>query len=246
MYLAFEVLENGTFSFSVNNIDYSLDDGSTWTTLTAGSSTPTISTGSKVMWRAINPTISSTTGIGTFSSTGTFNIEGNTMSLLYGDDFNGKTDLTGKDRVFVDLFYNCKTLIDASKLILPATILSERCYQEMFKGCNSLVTAPKLPATTLANYCYNTMFQGCRSLVNAPELPATTLVAQCYITMFASCRKLNYIKMMATDISAHSCLEGWVSGVSSTGTFIKHPNMTTLPSSVSGIPEGWTVEDAIV
>lgn len=52
--------------------------------------------------------------------------------------------------------------------------------------------------------------------------------------------------MLATNISADNCLNGWVSDVASNGTFIKHPDMTTLPSGVSGIPEGWTVEDAIV
>ena len=49
--------------------------------------------------------------------------------------------------------------------------------------------------------------------------------------------------MLATDISAKYCLDGWVNGVSSTGTFVKHPNMTSLPTGVSGIPTGWTVQD---
>jgi hypothetical protein len=49
--------------------------------------------------------------------------------------------------------------------------------------------------------------------------------------------------MLATDISAYGCLSSWVSNVSSSGTFIKHPSMTTLPSGTSGIPEGWTIED---
>lgn len=52
--------------------------------------------------------------------------------------------------------------------------------------------------------------------------------------------------MLATNISADNCLNDWVSYVASNGTFIKHPDMSILPSSVSGIPEGWTVEDAIV
>jgi hypothetical protein len=59
--------------------------------------------------------------------------------------------------------------------------------------------------------------------------------------MFRDCSKLNYIKMLATDISASNCLENWVSGVSSTGTFVKNPAMTTLHYGWSGIPEGWTV-----
>lgn len=36
---------------------------------------------------------------------------------------------------------------------------------------------------------------------------------------------------------------GWVTGVASSGTFVKHPDMASLPSGTSGIPNGWTVED---
>ena len=88
------------------------------------------------------------------------------------------------------------------------------------------------------------MFNGCTSLTTAPELSATTLTTWCYERMFNGCTKLNYIKMLATDISATNCLNGWVSGVSSTGTFVKHPNMTSLPTGDSGIPTGWIVQDA--
>ena len=34
----------------------------------------------------------------------------------------------------------------------------------MFDGCTSLTNAPLLPATTLTEYCYNYMFKGCTSL----------------------------------------------------------------------------------
>ena len=111
----------------------------------------------------------------------------------------------------------------------------------MFRDCTSLVNAPALPATRLAYACYSSMFNRCSSLVNAPELPATTLTIQCYYSMFYGCSKLNYIKMLATDISATNCLYNWVYNVSSTGTFVKNPAMTLLPTGDSGIPSGWTV-----
>jgi hypothetical protein len=88
------------------------------------------------------------------------------------------------------------------------------------------------------------MFNGCTSLTTAPELPATTLADYCYIYMFRGCSKLNYIKMLATNISISGCLTNWVSNVSSTGTFVKNPAMTSLPTGKSGIPSGWTVVDA--
>ena len=114
----------------------------------------------------------------------------------------------------------------------------------MFHGCTSLTTAPALPATTLANSCYRNMFEGCRSLTTAPALPATTLANYCYQYMFYNCNKLNYIKMLATNISASNCLNNWVNGVSSTGTFVKDTAITSLPTGDSGIPSGWTVQNA--
>jgi hypothetical protein len=70
------------------------------------------------------------------------------------------------------------------------------------------------------------------------------LTVRCYYNMFQGCSELNKITMLATNISASYCLNSWVKGVSSRGgTFIKHPNMTSLPTGDSGIPSGWTVQD---
>ena len=143
---------------------------------------------------------------------------------------------------YQSMFHNCTSLTIAPKL--PATTLANNCYDSMFSYCTSLTTAPELPATTLTTYCYYSMFNSCTSLTNTPELPATTLVGGCYSSMFSGCTNLNYIKMLATDISADRCLDNWMMFVSSTGTFVKHPNMTSLPTGSSGVPNGWTVQDA--
>ena len=142
---------------------------------------------------------------------------------------------------YFQMFYNCKSLITTPKL--PATTLAENCYGYMFKGCKSLTITPELPATTLTPYCYNGMFDSCTSLTVASTLPATRVEDYCYQEMFSGCTNLNYIKMLATNIRADYCLDGWVYGVSSTGTFVKHPNMTLLPTGNSGIPNGWMVQD---
>ena len=88
------------------------------------------------------------------------------------------------------------------------------------------------------------MFAGCTSLVTAPELPATKLTGSCYLNMFNGCSNLNYIKMMATDISATNALQDWVSGVASSGTFVKNIEATWDVIGVNGVPEGWTIERA--
>lgn len=146
---------------------------------------------------------------------------------------------TLKGYCYDSMFSGCTSLTTAPEL--PATKLDSWCYEDMFSDCHSLTTAPELPATTLIYGCYSGMFNNCTKLTTAPTLPATTLANYCYNGMFSYCNKLNYIKMLATDISARDCLYNWVKNVSPTGTFVKHPNMTSLPTGDSGIPEGWTV-----
>lgn len=152
------------------------------------------------------------------------------------------------EQCYLSMFYRCTSLITAPAL--PATTLTNTCYKSMFSSCTSLTTAPELPATTLTEQCYCEMFRECESLVTVPNLPATTLTKQCYDHMFYNCTKLNYIKMLATDISATDCLYYWVYHVSSTGLFVKNANMTSLPTATSsseytGIPSGWTVQNAV-
>ena len=147
---------------------------------------------------------------------------------------------------YKEMFQNCRGLTSLpSDFTLPATTLANGCYSRMFENCTGLTSLPSnlLPATTLAQSCYYEMFNGCTSLTTAPALPATTLKYTCYYYMFNNCTNLNYIKMLATDISATSCLTYWVTGVASSGTFVKHPN-ATIPTGSSGIPSGWTVETA--
>ena len=215
-YLTFEALEDGTFQFT-NPINYSTDNGTTWVTLEANTATPTIATGNKIMWKA-TLTPSSSSGIGKFSSTGNFNIEGNPMSLLFGDNFIGQTDLIGKNYAFYQLFNNCSKLISAKNLSLPATTLADNCYNFTFQGCTSLTTAPELPATTLASSCYQFMFYGCTSLTTAPELPATTLAYSCYLGMFQGCTSLTTAPELPATTLAYYCYNGMFQGCTSLTT----------------------------
>lgn len=139
------------------------------------------------------------------------------------------------------MFNGCTSITHAPEL--PATTLADICYSNMFSGCTSLVQAPELPATQLTEYCYDSMFYGCTSLTQAPELPATTLERACYYAMFSGCTKLNYIKCLATDISAEFCTDDWLSNVASVGTFECDNKKYFLLDSSSGIPVGWTIKE---
>ena len=335
-YFCIEALEDGLQAkLSDNACEYRIDDGS-WNNLSADSNTPSINKGQTLSFKGNNLKPSIVVGIGTFTISKKCNLKGNIMSLLYGDDFVDKNDLSGKKYAFSKLFSHCSNIVDASKLVLPATTLASYCYSDMFYFCIRLTEAPALPATTLAygcyeymfdncysltsalelpattlaekcydrmfsdtnvlpdcsnidfssetvvrsgglnglfagtkvtdadlelilpknsnseyclpvetlaSYCYKDMFSNCTNLTTAPELPATTLVTECYAYMFYGCSKLNNITMLATNISASNCLKNWVYNVSSTGTFVKNANMTSLPTGESGIPNGWTVID---
>ena len=204
-YLTFVALENGTFAFFDNAVNYSLDNGKTWTELAANTNSPTVTAGNKIMWKSEL----TTPWPGAFSSSGRFNVQGNIMSLLYDDEFEGQTDLTGKNSIFASLFQDCEGLISAENLILPATTLTSQCYESMFYGCTSLTVAPELPATVLASSCYYNMFNSCTALTTAPSvLPATTLAISCYRNMFSYCTNLTTApEISATTLAEYCCVE---------------------------------------
>jgi len=203
-YLTFRALEDTTFALSTNDVYYSLDNGTTWTLLTAGTSTPTILAGHTIKWKGeLTPATAS--GIGTFSSTGIFDATGNVMSLLYGDNFEGEDDLTGKTWCFGYLFSNSK-IANARNLILPAMTLSADCYRYMFFNCWSLVGPPQLPAYTLPEECYADMFRGCTSLVYAPNRVGYLGVGQySCLRMFLGCTSLTQAPLLpSTNVHRYS------------------------------------------
>ena len=141
---------------------------------------------------------------------------------------------------YYGMFIGCSSLTQAPEL--PVTTLANHCYGYMFSGCSSLTQSPELPATTLTEGCYSYMFSDCSKLTQAPELPATTLVSNCYFNMFSGCSKLNYIKALFTTTPSNTYTDNWVSGVSSTGTFVKSSAATWNVTGDHGIPNGWTVQ----
>lgn len=261
-YLRTTALTNGTITFSFTNyvdstefssISYSIDNGNTWTTVENDGVNlgveVSVTAGNSILWKGIGTSMSYFDRGGGYVSCKfgsndncQFDVDGNIMSLLYGDNFANQTILT-TDNAFSGIFAN-SNVVNAENLILPATTLELSCYATMFWQCTNLISAPKLPATTLASSCYSYMFYGCTSLTKAPELPATTLVGWCYYEMFYGCTSLSSITCLATDISETACTDNWVNGVASSGTFTKAASMSNWTTGVNGIPNGWTVETA--
>lgn len=219
-------LEIGWDTDFTNLLSYSTDNGSTWSEPAIGFRVTLANSGDTIMFKGSGMTSEGIYPIGRLRPTDftvDYKVQGNIMSLLFGDNFVNQTDLTGYASAFKFFFQGAsKTtpnarLLSVENLVLPATTLAQSCYASMFLNCTSITTAPILPAATLALECYQAMFRGCTSL--------------------------NSITCLATDISASNCRNGWVNGVAASGTFTKAASMSSWTSGTSGIPSGWTVVD---
>lgn len=235
-YLTFDVLTGGTINWVKHNsnapsitISYSINNGN-WIEITSDYSAAApsfnVNAGDKVRIKGNNNrycATGSTSGATQRNYYNAFrgdtiakyNVEGNIMSLIYGDNFIGNNefpDTLGWN--FKSLFEECKNVLSAKNLILPPTILYQSSFRALFSN-STLTEAPDLLAPTLGIACYSYFFQN---------------------------TGIDYVKCMATDISASACLYNWMNGISGSGTFVKKTGVT-YPSGNSGIPTGWAVID---
>jgi hypothetical protein len=252
-YLTLKALTAGTIlwksigSGMAKTIEYSINNGA-WTSITATSAGEpiTVATNDEVRLRGTNTTYAKDKSnySGFEGGTATYDIEGNIMSLIYGDNFVGNNTLTGTYN-FCSMF-KLSNSVSAENMILPATTLTNYCYRAIFSKA-TLSTPPVLPATTLAQGVYWYAFEEC-PITTAPDLLAPTLVRECYGYMFTGCTSLNYIKCLATSgFGTYQCLQGWVTSVARNGTFVKDVDAPVASgywvTGNSGIPTTWLVYD---
>lgn len=214
-YLTIEALEDGlNVRFDYRDCEYCIDGDGEWKTLKSYKLTPDINTGQKLHFRL--KAEQTTTRLGTFVVNKNFNLKGNVMSMLYGDDGYNNFSLKGTTAIFKRMFEGCTTLQSVSPGFLPATTLGKECYRRMFDGCTSLKKAPDLPALDLIDYCYEYMFYGCSSL--------------------------SYIKAMFLTKPDVYKTGYWVNGVASSGTFVKNEFAEWNVVGVNGVPKDWTIK----
>ena len=243
-------LNKGTDVTGTSLLEYSLDEGSTWTTLAYG--TPVqFGNGTDLLVRG-NNFFSNEWDWASRKRTFAFGsddvqvaCEGDLVRALIDPTATDAPTLT-KEYQFAYLFEDCKCLVSAPKIEaaalsenscyymfkgctgltsapeLPSTTLGRRCYRYMFSGCTALAAAPELPATTLADECYASMFRGCTGLTSAPELPATTLISGCYSSMFSGCTLLT----SAPDLPATTLPYGCYNGMFTNCDLASAPQMT--------------------
>ena len=269
--------DNVTFSLygggsASNTFQYSTDSGTTWNNVTIGQTTSAINTGEKMMFKASGLTVGQETGIGTIRPSGNASVEGNIMSLVYGDNFSGQTTIPANFQ-FRKLFSGATHITNAENMIVTASSFPKQCYSQMFQGCSSLVKAPKtvgtsastfsgdycfsdmfancsamtvapeLPMTTLGTQCYWYMIQGCTSLTQAPLLPAPSINTQSYCGLFYGCTNLESVTCLATaGISTSNCNE-WMKNVQTTSGIFTKAASATWSRGQNAVPNNWTIVD---
>ena len=216
--LSLEAIEDGYIHFlnkSNGTVYFKRNDGG-WIELT--NSTITVSQGDIISFYGTATSYFPGSEATSITCTNGCYIYGNIMSLLGLEEFSTNTELTANDT-----------------------------FRELFKDNTHIQNHPTkdllLPATTLKQNCYSSMFKGCTGLTRAPVLPAQELRGGCYQYMFSGCSNLSYIKCLATNITATECLNNWVEGVKSSGTFVKASGMTDWGTGSNGIPSGWTIQE---
>ena len=258
-YFTCEMLSTGYFTVAsmreqagvyTSTMDYKLNDDGTWSTITVDNTgwTIEVTTGDKLYFRGTNNayafgdnkhyiifgyngTNASYQNTVKQPTTVYFNVYGNSMSLLYGDNFADKTVLTSAF-TFCSIF-KTSNVISAEYLMFPATTLLPSCYRAMFSKSIYVTTSPMLFAKDLVDQCYKYMFETCSALTKVVCLAETGI---------------------DTGSSVNAFMTGTVTGTSAANCkFIKSPNATVGGTGtsnwvrgVNGIQTGWQVEDAVI
>lgn len=235
---------NQTKHLAERNVEYSVDGGNKWNSLTFGTEV-TLHKGDKISLRGSNTEFSSSTAYTNIYINKDVEVSGDIMSLL-DSTCQSTTFLTSVVRCFEGLFKGCPGIVKFPPM--SATKLASGVYNCMFKNCKYLEEIPFLPAKKAEKLCYINMFFGCTKLREA-YLPAEELEEKCYEGMFYDCTNLNRVEVEFTSWKATSSnfatTENWLKNVASEGVFIcpkeLKDSISTYQNKFSGIPAGWKI-----
>lgn len=127
------------------------------------------------------------------------------------------------------IYGNIMSLLDTKNYATMTELPYSETFQDLFMVDKNSTSNPK-PNTQISHT------EG-KDLV----LPATKLRNNCYLNMFNGCTNLNYIKCLATDISAKDCTTNWLKSTAKKGTFVKAEGVTWTEGD-SAIPVNWDVK----
>lgn len=245
--LNFTMPNGGTITLSKTGtptevtLEYSLDNGITWTTWveTNNARTVTLTAGQTVH---IRNTSATQTGFSTgssntyvFSASGELWANGDIRSLLCKTPEN--VSVLG-DNCFLSLFYSCANL--KSTPLLKGDVIGGSSLMRTFRFCTGLVLVRSFDYTSQTGFAAcRGMFQGCTSLTSFPEIMIGKVGEAGFRETFYGCSNLKEIRAYIKDITASSALSNWFYNAAATGDFYCDQSLV-IPSGASGIPTGWT------
>lgn len=235
-------------------IQYSKDNGATWTAIPRSSDTALlIEQGEEVLLKGPKSTSMSKSYPNMFrfvraasSGSCTIKLSGKIVSLL---DNGACGDLMPTSQIYYGLYNAFKNstgtgvYMDIKDIKFPNDVVHS-CYDSLFYNCRLSsssvdLTSMILPATTLAEDCYNDMFYNCTALTATPTLMAPSPNATgCYAYMFQGCTSLNKVTTYATSWNTNNTAR-WLQSVAATGDFYNLGG-ATIPQGDNGIPYDWT------
>ena len=137
-----------------------------------------LSQGDIVRFKGSNPTYCNNNKNAEWHFSGTTvecEIQGNIMSLIYGDDFAGETVLPSA-WTFYQMFADVTALTSAKNLVVPARELKESCYRAMFSRCSALTSTFDIDIDIPALNCFGYMYENC-NLQKAPLINVGRLIS---------------------------------------------------------------------
>ena len=153
---------------------------------------------------------------------GKYSIEGNLMSLFYGDGFNTPGTVAAgfaedEDPTHVPGYDLTKALFADENISWNYAGPFSNLFQIGYYASNEDLISAKhliLPSKILSENCYFGMFGNCTSLTEIPELSATTLATCCYGAMFSNCTSLTTVpsNMLPWTELARNCYQTMFAG----------------------------------
>lgn len=239
-------------------IYYSIDSTSNWQTMpnySTASQRINVNSGSTIYFYGPLGNKVSEEYIGsvfTITGSGKIDLIGNMLSIC-NPNWTENIELNPRNAGYLDaLFANNSQIRNAKDLYIRTTKAYTGGYNitfgYVFQNCTNLLTGPNwicgdnndLAINSVAAFI--SMFEGCTSLTSAimPPVKTTSGASRVYETMFKNCTSL-------TDITYAGTLginnTNFSQNLPASGTFHNLSGATYVTGS-SGIPSGWTVQDA--
>lgn len=172
------------------------------------------------------------------STSASYSIGGNIMSLFVGDDFLTIRDLP--NAVEPDLFKEDTNLISAYDLCINVGNVG-MLFNACFNGCSNLTAAPKMIyAEEIGSAGMFYMFRNCTNIQSINLYIGKAGVMGCG-QMFIGCSSLSNITCLMKNSPGMWWNNSWVNDVAASGTFTKHKDADWWGTD---IPSGWTVVDS--